>query len=357
MIKNYTNLSQNIRSRLNPDNVALEKAFSAELSSLSYSDVLTYIRLAMKSVEPEYTKKSKEAGENVKTHLGQELTNVEYKYQGSVMTNTHIKGHSDIDLLVISSKFYTYDRANVLHYIQDSQSRIEAPNAIRKLEEEANGSIYQGNKYDDLRTLRLDSERILSEKYVRCDKTHAKAIKIHNQNLHRDVDVVIANWYDDVQSIVNDKGIYRGVQVYDKNTQTVGDADYPFLSIESINNRSSNTNGRLKKMIRFLKNVKADSDQDIKLSSFDINAICYDIPTSKYQNEDTLKLVLVIYNQLKSIADNKPHSDSVKSVDGREYIFRGKQDKIDNLKKLLTEIESICLEYMNAKPLNTIRQW
>lgn len=353
MAKNYSNLSKNIRERLNPDNVILEKAFSDELSSLSYSDVLTYIRLAMRGVEPEYTQKSKDAGENVKTHLNRELSNAAYRYQGSVMTNTHIKGHSDIDLLVISDKFYTYDRVNVQSLIQDYQSRVNYPSAIKKLEEEESISKYAGNSTEDLKKLRSDSENILSTKYTICDTNHSKAIKIHNQNLHRDVDVVIANWYDDVRSIVNDKGIYRGIQVYDKCSQSVGKADYPFLSIDRINQRSSETSGKLKNMIRFLKNVKADSDQDIKLSSFDINAICYDIPTSKYQNESKLNLVLVLYNQLKSIVDDKIHADKVVSVDEEEYIFKDKQEKLDEVKKILAEVESICLDYINVKPLST----
>lgn len=352
MEKNYSNLSKNIRGRLNPDNVILQKAFSDELSSLSYSDVLTYIRLAMKGVEPEYTQKSKEAGENVKTHLNRELSNAVYRYQGSVMTNTHIKGYSDIDLLVISDKFYTYDRIDVLSLIKDYESRMKYPSAIKKLEDEEKISKYAGNTTEDLKKLRTDSENILSVKYVICDISHSKAIKIRNQNLHRDVDVVIANWHDDVRSIVNDKGIYRGIQVYDKSSQSVGKADYPFLSIERINQRSSETSGRLKNMIRFLKNVKADSDQDIKLSSFDINAICYDIPVSKYQNKPKLNLVLVLYYQLKSIVDNKVHADKIISVDEEEYIFRGKQEKLDAVKKLLTEVESICHDYNNVKPLS-----
>jgi hypothetical protein len=99
MAKNYRQLTESIRSRINPDNIAIQKAFSDELSTLSYSDVLTFIRFAMKSVEPEYTQKSRDAGERVKEHLSKELKDVSFKYQGSVMTNTHIKGYSDIDLL------------------------------------------------------------------------------------------------------------------------------------------------------------------------------------------------------------------------------------------------------------------
>ena len=97
-------------------------------------------------------------------------------------------------------------------------------------------------------------------------------------------------------------------------------------------------------MIRFLKNLKADSDLEIKLSSFDFNAICYDIDTYKYINKSFYELVPVIYLQLKSLADNYEHSNNLKSVDGNEYIFRNDNTKLNSLKNLMTEISSILVD-------------
>ena len=282
-MKNYKQLTESIRSQLNPESYILEKSFSDELETISYSDVLVYIRLAMKGVEPAYTQKSKDAGEKVKQHLDQELTDKTFKYQGSVMTNTHIKGYSDIDLLVISDKFYSYDATKINEILSDYEQKSKFQNeSITKLENERSSSSYVGNALEDLASLRSKSELKLSSIYQECHITKGKAIKIRNLSLNREVDIVIANWYDDVTAIINDKGEYRGIQVYDKIANKKGNDDYPFLSIEKINSSSSDTNGRLKKMIRFLKNIKAHSDYDIELSSFDINAICYDIKTIKY---------------------------------------------------------------------------
>ena len=213
-----------------------------------------------------------------------------------------------------------------------------------KLEKEVKGSTYQGNALEDLRNLRIDSENILKGVYTNCETKKPKSIKIKNLSLNREVDIVIANWYDDITSVINDKGEYRGIQVYNKDTHLRGDADYPFLSIKRINERSSLTNGRLKKMIRFLKNNKANSEQDIDLSSFDINAICYDISVYEYQNLSFYELVPVIYNQMKKIATDENKADNLVSVDGREYIFRGNSTKKNNLKKLLAEVEGIFID-------------
>ena len=346
MAKNYRQLAESIRGRLNPENFEIKKAFSDELATISYSDVLTYIRIAMKGVEPEYTQKSRDAGERVKEHLANELKDVSFKYQGSVMTDTHIKGHSDIDLLTICEKFYQPDTWDFKAILETPERRSKYyQSSLDKLQREINLTSYTGNALDDLRQIRLDSERILSVKYQTHDLTKPKAIKIKNLSLNREVDVVIANWYDDVFSVINDKGDYRGIQVYNKETNSRESADYPFLSIKRINERSSETNGRLKKMIRFLKNIKANSELEIDLSSFDINAICYDINVSEYQNLSFYELVPVLYNQMKSICTNQTHADDLVSVDGKEYIFRNKSAKLTNLKLLLAEVEAIFIDF------------
>lgn len=347
MTKNYRQLTESIRARINPDNIAFKKTFSDELSTISYSDVLTFIRVAMKGVEPEYTQRSKDAGEKVKEHLLKEITDVTFKYQGSVMTNTHIKGHSDIDLLSVCDKFYTYDSSNIKELLSTPIRREKfRPAAIEKLEKEVNNSVYSGNSLEDLKKLRLESEKKLIDVYKICDITHSKAIKITNLSLKRDVDIVIANWYDDISSVINDKGDYRGIQIYNKEKNQKESADYPFISINRINERSAITNGRLKKMIRFLKNVKAISDHEIDLSSFDINAICYDIDPVKYQNLTIFKLIPLLHIQLKSICTNQEHSDKLISVDGREYIFRGNSTKLSNVKNLLGEVEGVYVDFL-----------
>lgn len=348
MPQNYKELTQRLRSRLDPERLIFEKSINEELSSISYADVLEYVRYAMNGVEPAYTQRSKEAGERVKGHLYDGgITEATFQYQGSVMTDTHIRGYSDIDLLVISDKFYSWDSAGVGQALNKSYNYHTLQ--LQKLHFETEVGNYSGNALDDLRRLRLDSESILQRKYMVYDTSKPKSIKIENKDLKRDVDVVIANWYDDVTSIVNNKGINRGIQVYHKDLNIKGKVDFPFASIERINTRSAATSGRLKKMIRFLKNLKAKSSLTIDLSSFDFNAICYDIDTLKYQYVTFYQLVPVLYIQLKRLADNTDAANNLISVDGREYIFRGKLEKVRSIRNLMTEIETILLDLKNSR--------
>ncbi len=299
---NYTQLTESIRNRNNPDNIIMNKAFSNELSTISYNEVLVFIRYAMKGVEPDYTRISKEAGENAQTHLSRKLMDATFRFQGSVMSNTHIKGYSDIDVLTIADKFYHWDRADVNRHLTEPSLRITlSGEEVTRLERETKKDPYSGVGIDDVRGLRVIGENVLSATYKICDVSKPKSIKLRNQDLNRDVDVVFANWYDNVKSIINNKGDFRGIQVYNKDEHQKENVDYPFLSIKRIKERGLNTNGRLLKMIRFLKSVKAESDHDIDLSSFDINAICFDVDTSIYQYASISDLVKVLYAQLYSI--------------------------------------------------------
>ena len=102
---NYNSRIEKLKSRYNPDKLQIvENRVFSETQGL-FGDTQKYVRMAMMAVDSDYTAKSKQAGEAAKEHLKRELTDVEFRYQGSVMTDTHIKGSSDIDLLVICTKF------------------------------------------------------------------------------------------------------------------------------------------------------------------------------------------------------------------------------------------------------------
>lgn len=352
-MKDYGALIESVQNRQNPDKTYLieRKLFSA-ISDVT-NNVQKYIKIAMNEVDSTYTQRSKEAGERVKDHLQKELTNVTYKYQGSVMTNTHIKGYSDIDLLAICENFYTLDRQKIKETLNSIVKREDYYKfQIEKLEEvERNFTPYLGDSLEDLRQLRLNNERILQGVYSICNISKAKSIEITNKSLNRDVDIVTACWYDDIQSIINDKGDFRAIQIYDKEKNVKISPDSPFLSVKRINERGSETQGRIKKMIRFLKTIKADSKQNIDISSFDINAICYSINPNEYIDSNYIMLVAVLYNKFHLICTDQNHADSIMSVDGRDPIFRDKPQKIVALKKLNSELIDIISELANKNLL------
>ncbi len=105
----YANLTRSMQQRLNPGSVRLNEQLQMELNNVKTNQVLFFIRTAMMAVPEDYTKRSLDAGTQAKIDLGY-LQDTSFRYQGSVMTDTHIFGFSDIDLLVISEKFYSMCR-------------------------------------------------------------------------------------------------------------------------------------------------------------------------------------------------------------------------------------------------------
>ncbi|MGV6832653.1 MAG: nucleotidyltransferase domain-containing protein [bacterium] len=342
-MKNYTTLIENIKRRTNPDiiseSILLDKTYSDELRQLANKKVLEYVKRAMRGVEPKYTQRSIEAGNKVKSHLKDNNSTLDYKFQGSVMSNTHIVGHSDIDLVQISNSFYSHE--NQVKFTQAYNSLTLSESQINRLLEVINGTPYAAKATDTLRKIRNDAERVLTSVYTYVNTRKAKSIEVELTNPKRSVDVVTASWYKNVNSVLTNDEDRRGIQIYDKERDIRLPVDFPFLKIKLLNEKDAGVNGRLKKMIRFLKNIKADSGVDINLTSFDISSICYNIPSYKYSDKVYFQLVFVLYEEFARIADDKEYRDSIMSIDGSEPIFKNQEEKVRQVKLLFKELNDV----------------
>ncbi len=350
MEKNYTKLIQNVKNRTNPDvlneSIIMDKTFSAEIRDVADVKVLEYIKRAMRGVEPIYTERTIEAGNKVKKHLKNNNSSLDYKFQGSVPSNTHIKGHSDIDLVQIVNDFYSHEpKSNFTSkynttYLTESQKN--------RLLEVINGTTYFGDANADLRKARMDAEGVLTSVYKYIKTSKPKSIEVNPTNPDRIVDVVTASWYKNVDSVVSNDEAKKGIQIYDKDKNSRLPVDFPFLKIKLLNEKDSIVNGRLKKMIRFLKNLKADSDYNLKeLSSFDISSICYNISTSDYETKIYYELVVVLYSEFLKIMEDQNYRNSIRSIDNSEYVFRGKDEKVEKLGLLFRELYTVNQDLMS----------
>lgn len=337
-MKDYSNKLKMLNERYNPtNNVAVEQRFLSDLYSID-KDTVKYVMSAMKAVDAEYTQRTIEAGDNTKNYLKCVLSNVEFEYQGSVMTDTHIRGVSDIDLLTICTIYEGTEIQKVKNELQNNEWKYTYEERQRLLRFKNAFNPYNGDTAEDLKNLRLQCEQALLKRYTECDISKPKSIKIKNLHLNRDVDVVVASKQKSFDFVrYGDMKEYLGIQIYNKETNCEEKVDYPFLSIARINRRSAETNGRLKRMIRFLKNIKADADCEINLSSFDINALCYYIPSAEYSSLDSISLVYLLWNKMYNYLQNNTYND-IKAVNDTEYIFRYNQEKVEALKKLENEV-------------------
>lgn len=258
-------------------------------SSLAEKEKWTkYVLDSMAEVSKRSTEISFEEGEKVKNHLKEHLKDyglsAEFRFQGSVINNTHIKGYSDIDLLVITDKYYTLEKPQVPTF------------------------HYEGNPLDDLNELRRVCTEILREAYsaAKIDTSGAKSITISSGSLRRDIDIVPANWFD--SNLYHQYPQYdylRGIQVYNKKDNS-RDTNYPFYNKELLNRKDARTDFLYKSVVRLAKNVRCDSDNKVvqNISSYDIQAIFYHMNDLCFSNIQGIDVVPVITRYLEQLIKN-----------------------------------------------------
>jgi hypothetical protein len=294
----------------------------------AYGESTTYALESMSEINKSYTDNTYKAVERVQNQLTKNLEQtfgiyVDYEYQGSVPTNTHIKLYSDFDLLTIIRKFYSLEPPLVPQY------------------------PYLGDPLQDLKNLRSSSYRILDTVFDSCtvDNTGSKALTISGGSLNRKIDVIASNWYDTVNYNSSRNKILRGIQILDlsKNDRII---NFPFYHIHQINEKDMQVGGNEKRMIRLLKSLKADSDYHIKISSYDIASLVFRMDnnlliTPHNQRLNILKNTILY---LDTVIANTSFREGLLVANGTRKIFCIEGAKLEDVVLLNTELKLLTSE-------------
>lgn len=290
---------------------------------------------SMQAVDADYTRVGVEeatrVGKQLKAGLEKLGIGVEFRLQGSVPCDVHIRGASDVDLLVLEERYIHYDRTG--------------PKAQRG--EYRNPVSY--NTLDALRSLREHSERILTDAYyaAKVDTTGAKAIHLSGGSLRRDVDVVPSNWFDTVDYQRTGFEADRGVDILDKHAPARV-RNMPFRHIQRITDRDRECGGGLKKAIRLCKNVKADAIDEgtaIRLSSFDIASMLWhaDVRALTVGVAYELAILGEATRFLDYLARNHAEAKKLYVPDGSRIVF-DTDEKLEALTLLSLELDDLSLK-------------
>jgi hypothetical protein len=275
-----------------------ESALTKSFSAADIPQDIKYLFESMKPIGEKYNAKTIQAAENVQGHLERGLKvhfERAYRTQGSVKTNTNIRVHSDFDLLTIIDRYF---------YPQTS-----------------NGNTYTASDPDeDIQELRKQATEIMKFQYDTVDDSGDKCISIENKHLNRKVDIVFAYWYNsDKYQEVKDE-FYRGIYLYNFKKKTKH-RDFPFATIHNVNVKGDNTNDGLRKGVRLLKNLRADSEIELKvLKSFQLNSIVYSIDNAplSYNVGDEIRIARVVSEQMGKLIDEPIYRKSIVSPNGVE---------------------------------------
>lgn len=284
---------------------------------------------SMQAVGKKYTEVSIETGNRVANQLKCRLDargiSTEFKLQGSVPLDVHIKGVSDVDVLALREDFFTYSnfgsRAQRGYYQNPTQLTSK----------------------EVLKALRLGVEYDLKNAFpaASVDTNGGKAVKISGGSLPRSVDVVPSHWHDNESYQLSGREEDRGVTIYDKKAdETV--KNLPFLHIERVGNRCDSIGGGLRKAIRLCKNVKSDSDRTIQLSSYDIAAIMYhsDMSALSYGRYTDLAVLAETQRHLDYLYRNQSVAEQLIVPDGSRRIFNS-PEKFQWLLALSVEMDEL----------------
>lgn len=327
---NYGQRLQNIQNR-KFDKELNESVVSKTFSSREIPENIKYLAESMRKIEQKYNDKTFVAANRVQTHLQDNLNlhfNRAYKTQGSVMTNTNIKVHSDFDLLTIIDRY---------HY--------NAPDV-------PNSSDYTAsNPDDDILELRTQATKIMKGIYDEVDTSGKKGISILNKSLNRKVDIVFCFWYHSKKYVETQDEYYKGIYLYEFPTKTKI-RDYPFAHIRNVNYKGDTTNDGARKGIRLLKNLKADADNKIDLSSFHLTTIVHSIDDNllNYVTGNEILIAKAISDKMNILINDPNTRKETQSPNGTENPLS--DDKVvPEMKKLKEDLDTLIID--TAKELNS----
>lgn len=295
------------------------------------TDALKYGLGAMQEVDQRYTAICYEEGNRVSAQLASGLAvsqiSVKFDYQGSVPLNVHIRGTSDVDLLVLHDEFATFDRSG-------RQAYTYPP--------------YVKSVMSEMQRLRANCETILPARFpaatVKCDGS--KSIRIEGGSLQRKIDVVPAHWHNTAayQSSLQKKD--REICILDTSVPTtIGNR--PFMHMHCINIKDTLTNGGAKKVIRLLKNLSKDSDQNIILSSYDIAGLAWHFDNASLNRPRYLEVSLIAETQghLHRLIHDRPYCEALMVPDQSRKIIDS-PEKFTSLIGLAFEVDGLAAQIM-----------
>jgi hypothetical protein len=302
--------------------------------TLKESAGIKYTIGAMAAVDEKSTEVSINEGNRVADNLISKLKThniyADKRMQGSVPLDIHIKGHSDVDMLVIINNTILIERPVILpnNYSPATDTR---------------------SMVDIVKELRTKSEQILPNSFPKADVNinGCKSIALEGGSLARKVDIVPSCWYDSIKYQASKFEHERGIKIYHKDNHELV-LNYPFTHINVVNKKDAEYSGNLKCVIRLMKNMIADMPDNKKriakkLSSYDLAAIAF------HMNED---LRLPSYMRLGLIEKTKSHLIYLRI---NEY-YRNSLDVPDGTRKIFDNSEKISALEILSQEINDLAE-
>jgi hypothetical protein len=281
----------------------------------------------MQPIDPEYTKNSYKESDRIQNQLTTPLLEkgvpVSYEHQGSVTNNTHIKAHSDIDILVVHGHFYSLEPPQV----------PQIP--------------YLGDPIEDLKNLRSFCIEIIKSKFpeVNVDTSGSKSVPLAGGSLKRKIDLVFCNWWDTNDYHHTRVKYNRGIHILDI-ANLIRIENKPFLHNQRLEEKDRSSNGNAKKLIRLLKSLIYDSELKNNLSSYDVAGTIYNMPSplEVYGVGQELQLIQECSKYLHQLINDEVFRNGIEVPNGTRKVYGSNGGTLEQLKNTKSLVDDLLKE-------------
>lgn len=293
--------------------------------TLAQGKYVKYAIGAMQPVNHKYTSISYREGERVIKCLMDGLGHhsPDFELQGSLPMDLHLRHNSDVDILALHGQFHRYTSPAIRTY---------SPYIGR-------GMVFE------VEDLRNDAIRILGNHFPAATVTPKdKSICITGGSLLRDIDVVPSVWLDTIAYQYSNHKNDRGVEILDRSKWELV-PNSPFKFRYEIDSKDRRVGGNLKKVIRLLKTLMKDSEQENRLSSYDIASMVWNMADNLLLVATYHDLVLLdnARTWLFSLLNDESLRILLNTPDGSRKVFDNDSEKKKGLQSLYSDLDSLCL--------------
>lgn len=321
------------------DDISFDLESKENYENLSELSSIKYTIGAMAPVEEKYTKVSIKEGKRVADSLIKSLKqyriNASSKLQGSVALDIHIKGHSDVDMLIIEKDTIQAQTPTINSYdtSKDTRGMVEI-----------------------IKDLRIKSEMILPKNFPKANikLSGNKSIVLDGGSLERKVDIVPASWVYTHAYQSSNKKSDRGINIYHKGNHELI-LNLPFTHMKLIRNKDTYYSGNLRNCIRLMKSMVADMPHDKKriakkLSSYDLTSIAYHMNEElELPYERRIELVERIKEHLNYLSTDSNYRSTLEVPDKSRIIFdnKNKIKALEIIKKDFNDLARLIFNDLN----------
>lgn len=302
----YNNLINNIKRR-RFDEAIRDHVLSPSFADANIPDPVKYAMESMSEIDSAYAYKVYGVSRRIHELINRELLarnmRTDFRYQGALRVETHVRLYGEVDLLCILPENAPHQHVYTLGQL------------IREIATKQQTTFQSADYSDGVR------------------------IKLVTQKPDCRINVIPCSWISNPEYLERRNEIYRGIIEYNFKDKT-RKKYLPFLNMGRVNNKDQETDGCYKMGVRLLRSLCVD--ESINLTNYELCGLIYHIQNAKITvpKNRRLGLLPVVSHHIQE-ALNDDTFQNIPSPSERELVFGSKAGKKEAVTKLQKSLDGL----------------